>query len=175
MKSNDIIKVNDNDRQYDFEAVLEEHHISISPVTVETLWVNITRLCNQTCKHCHVDASPQRREQMPHGMIDKCLESLAEYDFCRNVDITGGAPELHPDFGYFVTEARKLNKHVIVRHNITVTYDGNPRNGQKLKHLPEFFAENQVEILASLPHFTRPLVDQVRGEGVFAKSIEGLR
>ena len=167
--------VAENSHPYDFQAMLRKHNITVSPVTIETLWVNITRLCNQACVHCHVGASPNRKEQMNRPTIDRCLDILAGNSSCKNLDITGGAPELNPDFDYFVIEARKLNKHVIVRHNITVIIDGNPQTGEKKLYLPEFFAENRVEILASLPHCTRDGTDQIRGQGVFEKSIEGIR
>jgi hypothetical protein len=94
---------------------------------------------------------------------------------CQNLDITGGAPELNPNFDHFVIEARRLKKHVIVRHNLTVIFDGNPQTGEQKRYLPEFFADHQVEILASLPHYIRDFTDSVRGPGVFDKSIEGIR
>lgn len=161
--------------RYDFQAVLAEHDLRLSPISIETLWVNVTRLCNQACTHCHVDASPARTEQMSRSTVDRCLEILGQYEACQNLDITGGSPELNPNFEYFVIEARKLKKHVIVRHNLTVIFDGNPQTGEKKGYLPEFFAEHQVEVLASLPHYKQDLTDSVRGPGVFNKSIEGIR
>jgi radical SAM/Cys-rich protein len=160
--------------RYDFQAVLAEHDLRLSPTSIETLWVNVTRLCNQACSHCHVDASPSRTEQMSRYTVDRCLEILEQYEQCQNLDITGGAPELNPNFEYFVIEARKLKKHVIVRHNLTVIFDGDPQTGEKKGYLPEFFAEHQIEILASLPHYKQDLTDSVRGYGVFSKSIEGI-
>ncbi len=161
--------------RYDFEATLAKHHLVLPPISFETLWVNITRLCNQACTHCHIDASPNRTEQMNRPTIDQCLQVLAANDSCENLDITGGTPELHPDFKYLVVQARNLNKHVIVRHNLTVTIDGNPRTGESGEYIPELFAENQVEVLASLPHFEKDFTDQVRGPGVFEKSIQSMR
>ena len=93
----------------------------------------------------------------------------------ENLDITGGAPELNPHFCYFVIEARKLNRHVIDRHNLTVTADGDPSTGRKMAYLPDFFAEYQVEILASLPHYSQNYTDEERGQGVFENSIDGIR
>jgi radical SAM/Cys-rich protein len=168
-----IIKLNE-ERRYDFQGVLAEHGLRLDPISVETLWVNITSLCNQVCTHCHVDASPTRTEHMDRTTIDRCLEILGRHESCRNLDITGGSPELNPDFDYFVIEAKKRNKHVIVRHNLTVMFDGNPHTGESKDYLPAFFAENQVEVLASLPHYERNLTDDVRGPGVFDKSIEGI-
>jgi radical SAM/Cys-rich protein len=161
--------------RFDFQAVLAEHGLRLSPISIETLWVNVTRLCNQACTHCHVDASPKRTEQMSRSTVDRCLEILRQYEPCQNLDITGGSPELNPNFEYFVIEARKLKKHVIVRHNLTVIFDGNPQTGEKKDYLPEFFAEHQVEVLASLPHYKQSFTDSVRGSGAFNKSIEGIR
>jgi len=174
----DMIKsdsANKSTGQFDFNAMLERHNIIVSPDSIETLWVNITRLCNQTCTHCHVEAAPSRTEHMSRDIIDRCLSLLAQNDCCKNLDITGGAPELHPYFDYFVIEARKLGKSVMVRHNLTVILDGNPKTGEDKKYLPEFFAENNVEIIASLPGYQEDYTDRQRGEGVFKKSIESLR
>jgi radical SAM/Cys-rich protein len=163
------------DKRYDFYDVLAKHGLNLAPICIETLWVNITRLCNQACRHCHVAASPGRNEQMSREVVDRCLEILKQYIQIRNLDITGGAPELNPNYDYFVTEARKLYKHVVSRHNLTVIFDGNPENGERKKYLPDFFAENEVEVLASLPHYEPDYTDSVRGRGVFQKSIEGIR
>jgi len=161
--------------RYDFQGVLQEHRLELNPISIETLWVNVTRQCNQVCTHCHVDASPIRTEQMSRSTVDRCLEILGQYEACRNLDITGGAPELNPNYEYFVIEAKKLDKHVIVRHNLTVTFDGNPQTGENKDYLPAFFAEYKVEILASLPHYKQNLTDDIRGLNVFNKSIEGIR
>jgi len=170
-----VPRVLTKDKRYDFHAVLAKHDLKLSPISIETLWVNVTRLCNQACRHCHVDASPRRTEQMERETVDRCLEILEQYKQIRNLDITGGAPELNPNFDYLVIEARKLNKHVVSRHNLTVIFDGNPENGEHKEYLPGFFAEHQVEILASLPHYESNYTNSVRGRGVFRKSIEGIR
>jgi radical SAM/Cys-rich protein len=163
------------DKRYNFYDALAKHDLKIVPVSIETLWVNVTRMCNQACRHCHVDASPRRTEQMEREVVDRCLEILQQYKQIKNLDITGGAPELNPNFDYFVIEARKLNKHVVSRHNLTVIFDGNPQNGEPKGYLPAFFADHQVEVLASLPHYEAYYTDSVRGRGVFQKSIEGIR
>jgi len=163
------------DKRYNFYDALAKHDLNIVPISIETLWVNVTRLCNQACRHCHVDASPRRTEQMERETVDRCLEILRQYKQIKNLDITGGAPELNPNFDYFVVEARKLKKHVVSRHNLTVIFDGNPENGEHKEYLPRFFADHQVEILASLPHYESHYTDNVRGKGVFQKSIEGIR
>ena len=165
----------ENENSNGFLAILEKHNLSIPPVSLDTLWVNITSLCNQSCTHCHINASPERAEQMNRATMDLCLEIMADNKSCKNLDITGGAPELNPDFHYLVDQARKLNRNIIVRHNLTVTLDGNPQTGEDKTYLPEYFADNRVEILASLPYFEQEATDRVRGQGIFKKSIRSLR
>lgn len=135
---------------------------------IDTLQVNVGKLCNQACKHCHVDASPTRTEIMQREVVDACLRSLRDFSI-PTLDITGGAPELIPDFRYFVTKAREIGVKVIVRHNLTVMFE----NGQN--DLPEFFAENNIEIVSSLPYFNAAKTDSQRGTGVFYKSVEALK
>lgn len=158
-----------------FEETLNRFGLDLSPLSIDTLQVNVTRLCNQACHHCHVDASPKRTEQMNRATVDRCLEVLAAHPPIAKLDITGGAPELNPDFDYFVVEARKLGKHVMVRHNLTVTIDGNPQTGESKRHLPEFFAEHKVEVISSLPYYQEFFTDKQRGNGVFKKSIEAMK
>ena len=160
---------------YNFRSKLQEHGLSLTPVSIETLQVNVTRLCNQECSHCRLDASPKRTEQMERRTVDRCLEILAQNDSIRTVDITGGAPELNQHFEYLVAEARKMNRKVIVRHNLTVTFDGNPRTGEEKTYLPGFFAVHRVEVIASLPHYEEPCVNDQRGSRVFEKSIRSLQ
>jgi len=136
--------------------------------TIDTLQVNVGKLCNQACKHCHVDASPARTEIMPREVIDACLKAISDFQI-PTLDITGGAPELIPDFRYFVNEARKLNAKIIVRHNLTVQFEENQND------LPEFFAANELEVVCSLPYFLATQTDAQRGNGVFEKSVEALK
>lgn len=136
--------------------------------TIDTLQVNVGKLCNQACKHCHVDASPKRTEIMPPQVVEACLKVLREQRI-PTLDVTGGAPEMIPDFRYFVIEARKTGAKVIVRHNLTVMFEPNQTD------LPEFFAENRVEVVSSLPYFLPTQTDAQRGAGVFDKSIEALK
>lgn len=161
--------------KYNFTNTLAAQNIVADPKVIETLQLNVTKLCNQACLHCHVDASPKRREHMDLRTIDRCLEILAEHEQIKNVDITGGAPELNPHFDYLVTEARKLGKHVMSRHNLTVTFDGNPVTGESKAYLPQFYADNQVEVISSLPYYQEYFTDKQRGRGVFNKSIESLK
>lgn len=163
-----------DETKYNLYNVLSEKRIDLAPKEIETLQINITKLCNQTCVHCHVDASPKRKEQMDLESVERCLEILASNPTFKNLDLTGGAPELNPYFDYFVTKARELNKHVMVRHNLTVTLDGNPMTGESKRYLPEFFAENSVEVISSLPYYQQYFTDMQRGKGVFEKSIESI-
>jgi radical SAM/Cys-rich protein len=160
---------------FSFEATVKEQGLSLEPVSIETLQVNITKLCNQACLHCHVDAGPKRTEQMDLATVERCLEILQERDSIKNLDITGGAPELSPYFDYMVIEARKMGKHVMVRHNLTVTWDGNPRTGEQKMYLPDFFAKHGLEVISSLPYYQEYFTDKQRGKGVFEKSIDSLR
>jgi radical SAM/Cys-rich protein len=151
-----------------FDEKLAQNNLRLKASVVDTLQVNVGKLCNQACKHCHVDASPKRTEIMPREIIDDCLNILRKYKI-PTLDITGGAPELNPNFRYFVTEAGKAGAKVIVRHNLTVMFEA----GQE--DLPEFFAENKAEVVSSLPYFLQTQTDAQRGAGVFDKSIEALK
>jgi len=159
----------------DFEQSLAEQNLDLRPVSIETLQVNLGKLCNQACKHCHVDAGPKRTEMMTVEAVDRCLEILRQCPQIRNLDITGGAPELHGEFRRFVKEAKRLGRHVMVRHNFTVTLDPHPLTGESMEYLPEFFGEHGVELISSLPYFQERETDAQRGQGVFAKSVESMR
>ena len=135
---------------------------------IQVLQINVGKLCNQTCKHCHVDAGPDRTEIMTQETAEQCIAALARTAI-PVVDITGGAPELHPTFRYLVTESRKLGRHVMDRCNLTVL------NLRPQKDLVDFLAEHRVEIVASLPYFQPRQTDAQRGDGVFDSSIEALR
>ncbi len=137
---------------------------------VEIFQVNVGKLCNQTCAHCHVDAGPDRKEEnMTRENFERCLDILTRYDI-PTVDITGGAPELNPNFRWFVEECRKLGKHVMDRCNLTVIV-----SNKKYHDLPAFFAENKVEVVSSLPHYSALRTDSQRGDGVFDDSIKALQ
>jgi radical SAM/Cys-rich protein len=161
--------------KYDFEGKLEANKLDLSPLSIETLQVNVTLKCNQACLHCHVDSSPKRIEQMNKEIVDKCLEILRDNPQIKNLDLTGGAPELNPHFDNFVLEANKLGKHIMVRHNLTVTIDGDPTTNESKMYLPKFYADNNVEVISSLPYYQEYFTDKQRGKGVFQKSIDSLR
>lgn len=160
--------------KYDFHKTLGDKMQELPPLRIDTLQVNVTRLCNQSCVHCHVDASPRRTEQMDLGTANRCLEILGEHKEIKNLDITGGAPELNPHFDRLVREAVKLGKRVMVRHNLTVTIDGNPVTGESKSYLPRFYAGNGVEVISSLPYYQEYFTDKQRGKGVFEKSIRSI-
>ena len=134
-----------------------------------TLQVNVGKRCNQACRHCHVDASPTRTEAMADDVVEACLDALARTPGLDTLDITGGAPELHPRFREMVARARALERKVIVRHNLTVQFEPGQAD------LPAFFAGHRVEVVSSLPHYTEDATDRQRGKGVFAHSIDALR
>ena len=149
--------------------------VDLPPLSIETLQVNVTKLCNQVCRHCHVDASPSRTEAMSPEGIARCLDVLARHPQIAKLDITGGAPELHPEFDAFVEKAVALGKHVMVRHNLTVQLDGHPVTKESKQYLPQFFAKHRVEVISSLPYHQQFFTDSQRGVGVFAKSMEAMR
>lgn len=161
--------------KYRFGALLREKKIELPPVSVETLQVNITKLCNQACRHCHVDSSPARTEKLSRAGVEKLVEILAAHPQITKLDITGGAPELHPDFDWLVGEAVKLGKHVMVRHNLTVQLEGNPQTKETKEYLPAFFAKHRVEVISSLPYYQEYFTDSQRGNGVFKQSIEAMK
>ena len=161
-------------RKYDFERELSQRGLDLSPQSVEILQVNITKLCNQACRHCHVDASPARTEMMSPEAIARCVAILEQHPQIRKLDITGGAPELHPQFEELVVKAAGLGRQVMVRHNLTVTFDGHPQTGESKEYLPEFFAGSRCEVICSLPYYQEFFTDAQRGNGVFQKSIRGL-
>ncbi|GJM44990.1 MAG: radical SAM/Cys-rich domain protein [Gemmatimonadota bacterium] len=136
--------------------------------SIDVFQVNVGKLCNQTCKHCHVDAGPDRKEIMTQATAEECVRAI-ERSGVKTVDITGGAPELHPTFRYLVRESKRLGCHVIDRCNLTVL------NLRSQADLLEFLAEHSVEVIASLPYFQARQTDAQRGDGVFESSILALQ
>ncbi|MEM0993855.1 MAG: arsenosugar biosynthesis radical SAM (seleno)protein ArsS [Bacteroidota bacterium] len=137
---------------------------------IDIFQINIGKLCNQVCAHCHVDAGPDKRvENMDKATLQTCLDILARYDI-STVDITGGAPEMNRHFKWFVEECRKLGKTVMNRCNLTIIVAH-----KKFHTLPQWFADHQVHIVSSLPYFSKVRTDAQRGDGVFEDSIDALR
>jgi radical SAM/Cys-rich protein len=142
---------------------------TLRPSAIEIFQINLGKLCNMTCRHCHVDAGPDRTaEMMGRETVDLCLAALDKTG-AKTVDITGGAPELNPHFRYLVEACVERGKHVMDRCNLTVLLTG------PCRALPEWFAARGVEIICSLPHYRKRNTDLQRGEGTFEKSIEALR
>jgi radical SAM/Cys-rich protein len=150
------------------DAVAAAGHAPLRADGVSILQINVGKRCNQACRHCHVDAGPDRSEVMPPQVVDACLDFLEASDI-PTVDITGGAPELHPQFREIVQRVRAAGRHVIDRCNLTITQLPN------YSGLPDFLASHQVEVVASLPSFAARQTDSQRGEGVFEQSIAALR
>jgi radical SAM/Cys-rich protein len=135
---------------------------------IEILQVNVGKMCNQVCKHCHVDAGPDRKEIMTRETMQNCLVVLSKYDI-ETVDLTGGSPEMNPDFKWFVDEIKKLKKHVMVRSNLTIL------ESKGFEDYIKFMANHNVEIISSLPYYKKSFTDKQRGEGVFERSISAIK
>ncbi len=154
-----------------FSSKLKKDNLfPLLPTGLDIFQINMGKMCNQVCKHCHVDAGPDRKEIMTQESLQTCLNILEQNPSFTTIDLTGGAPEMNPNFRWFVTEVHKLNRKVIVRCNLTIIL-ANP----KYHDLPEFFKQHQVEVVSSLPYFTKLRTDAQRGDGVFGKSIEALK
>lgn len=141
----------------------------LRPTGLEIFQVNLGKMCNQACKHCHVDAGPDRKEIMTRETMEQCLSALAATDI-PTVDLTGGAPEMNPHFRWFVEEVAKLGREIIVRCNLTILVAN-----KKYYDLPEFYRDHGVHIVSSLPYFSASRTDAQRGDGVFEASIRALR
>lgn len=142
--------------------------------SLTTLQINVGKLCNQACAHCHVDAGPDRDELMSRATMERVFAALDNLERTEDatittLDITGGAPELNPNFRFLVRQARSRGLSVIDRCNLTIL------SLPSQSDLPEFLAEHEVEVVASLPHYRKLNTDAQRGEGVFERSIRGLR
>ncbi len=142
------------------------------PTTLEIFQINIGKMCNQVCKHCHVDAGPDRKEIMTRETMQLCLDALTKNPSFHTVDLTGGAPEMNPDFRWFVEQIKKINSgiKIIVRCNLTIILAN-----KKYHDLPEFFRQHQIEVVSSLPFYKADRTDRQRGDGVFEDSIKALR
>lgn len=140
----------------------------LRPTRLDIFQMNLGKMCNQTCRHCHVDAGPDRREVMSRETMELCLAALAKTSI-PTVDLTGGAPEMNPHFRWLVEEVRELGRHVMDRCNLTIL-ETKPHY-----ELPGFLAEHRVEVVCSLPHYRALNTDKQRGEGVYEQSIRALQ
>lgn len=165
----DAVNLTGTAHQGDFSDAIAHHGWEdLRPAELEIFQINLGKLCNMTCRHCHVDAGPDRRENMDREMVDACLRAL-DMTTAHTVDLTGGAPELNPHFRYLVEACVARGKHVIDRCNLTVLLL------PTMADLPEWFAERGVEVVCSLPHYRKFNTDSQRGVGTFEKSIEALK
>ena len=152
------------------EKVKASNLEAVRPIALEILQINVGYMCNQVCAHCHVDAGPDRKEIMTHETMEQILAVLQDNKI-KTVDLTGGAPEMHPEFRWFVEEIRKTSvEEIIVRSNLTIILAN-----KKYHDLPEFFAKHKVHVISSLPFYKRGKTDKQRGDGVFDASIKALQ
>ncbi|MCO6357837.1 arsenosugar biosynthesis radical SAM (seleno)protein ArsS [Roseivirga pacifica] len=152
-----------------FAQQLDKSGVELTPTGIDTFQVNVGKMCNQVCKHCHVDAGPDRKEIMTRETMQQILDALEGTDV-KTVDLTGGAPEMNPDFRWFVEALSEQGRQIIVRCNLTIIL-ANP----KYHDLPDFFKKHGVNVVSSLPSFTARRTNAQRGNGVFEKSIEALK
>lgn len=169
-KSSEQVKALENGVSWPrFSQTLTKHDLPpLTAAGIEVMQINVGKLCNQTCHHCHVDAGPDRRELMTLETAAACLYAMEQADI-PTLDITGGAPEMNPHFQWIVEEARGMDKRVIDRCNLTIL------TAPGFKHLPKFLADHEVEVVASLPCYLEDNCDRQRGDGVFQRSITALR
>ena len=152
------------------DKIKETNQFPLRPKKLEILQINLGYMCNQVCEHCHVDAGPDRKEIMTLETMNECLEVIKKTE-AHTLDLTGGAPEMNPNFRWFVEEASKAGiKDFIVRSNLTII-----RANKKYHDLPQFFKKHGVHVVSSMPHWTRGKTDKQRGDGVFDKSIKALQ
>ena len=152
------------------DKIAKTGHFPLKPNKLEILQLNLGYMCNQVCSHCHVDAGPDRKEIMTVETMQQCLEVIKTTG-AHTLDLTGGAPEMNPNFRWFVEEAAKAGiKDFIVRSNLTIILAN-----KKYHDLPEFFKKHNVHVISSLPFYKREKTDKQRGSGVFDKSIKALQ
>ena len=152
-----------------FEQVLRQHGLGrLRRDATEILQINVGKLCNQSCSHCHVEAGPRRTEVMGERVVERLLE-LAAASRVRTVDLTGGAPEMNPHFRRLVEGMAALGKQVIARCNLTILLEPG------YEWLADYYGRHRVRLICSLPCYTPANVNKQRGKGVFERSIEALR
>tara|TARA_R110002072_G_scaffold286113_2_gene451135 strand:- start:7448 stop:8491 length:1044 start_codon:yes stop_codon:yes gene_type:complete len=169
-KSNKQIDVLSNADVKPFSKALSENDLfPLKPIGVDVFQINLGKMCNQVCNHCHVDAGPDRKEIMTKETMLLCLDAMDKTN-CSTVDLTGGAPEMNPNFRWFVEELSSKGKKIIVRCNLTIIVAN-----KKYNDLPIFFKKHNVEVVSSLPCYTESNTDSQRGDGVFSQSIRALQ
>jgi radical SAM/Cys-rich protein len=136
---------------------------------ISTLQINVGYKCNLRCTHCHVEASPDRTEEMSSSTMHTLLGILRDSREITTVDITGGSPELNPNFKHFIRSCSDMGRKTIVRTNLAIYSEPG------MEDIPEFLAENRVKIVASLPCYTEDGVDSQRGKGTYEKAIDALK
>ena len=152
------------------EKISQTGNFPLKPKAIEILQLNLGYMCNQTCAHCHVDAGPDRKEIMSRETMQQCLEVI-KTSGAHTLDLTGGAPEMNPNFRWFVEEASKIGvQDIIVRSNLTIIMAN-----KKYHDLPAFFKKHKIHVVSSLPFYKREKTDRQRGSGVFDRSIEALK
>ena len=160
----------DGELPYFKDKLIESGQFPLKPKKLEILQINVGYMCNQVCEHCHVDAGPDRKEIMTRETMEECLKVIRNTG-AHTLDLTGGAPEMNPNFRWFVEEASKAGiQDFIVRSNLTII-----RANKKYHDLPEFFRKYNIHVVSSMPHYTRGKTDKQRGDGVFDKSITALQ
>lgn len=162
-----ILKLNQLENMEAFESKVDEP-FQYTEETLEVLQINLGKLCNLACKHCHVEAGPNRTEIMGRKVMEACLFVCREQKV-KTVDITGGAPEMNPDFEWFADEMCSICSHVIVRSNLVILAE------EGYRHLPRFYADHGIEIVCSLPYYRAKEMDRVRGDGSFDTAVRILQ
>lgn len=149
------------------EKILTIQSEPLSSIAIEALQVNLGYRCNLACKHCHVQAGPERKEMMDKKTVEGVLGILRQTHI-KTIDITGGAPEMNPTFRYLVKEAGKIGCHIILRTNLTICFE------KGMEYLFNFYKQHNIEITASFPYYNKDCFDKVRGNGTFQKAIKAL-
>jgi len=153
-----------------FSKKLERQNLfPLKPTQIDVFQINMGKMCNQVCAHCHVDAGPDRKEIMTKETLSECLEAIKSSNV-KTVDLTGGAPEMNPNFRWFVEKVSELDCKILVRCNLTIIVAN-----KKYFDLPEFYKKHNVEVVSSLPSYSEKKTDSQRGSGVFGQSIKALK
>lgn len=151
-----------------FESILEKHSISLRAREIEIFQINMGKMCNLACKHCHVEAGPNRKEIMNRETLEKCLKLIDKHNF-KTIDLTGGTPEVNPHFRWFISELGKRQKEVLVRSNLVVLLEN------EYSDMVELLTKNKITLIASFPHIQKDRTDKQRGNGVYDGLINIIR